>query len=149
MFFFCLSRTKYHTFVFGPRVYCCFPRGRAFRVLRSGEEIDSGFGTLTFEKPSVVRVEDNTVETGVSWASVCCVILINATGCFLCRVYFVALKRLFVFPSGILTCASIRGCTIVCTPRAVSCFTHALQSTRYVSGTYFAQQSTRYISGTC
>eukprot|EP00904_Undaria_pinnatifida_P006338 jgi/Undpi1/2834/HiC_scaffold_14.g06211.m1 len=43
--------------------------GGAFAVLSgeiftNGEEIDSGFGTLTFEKPSVVRVEDNTVETG-------------------------------------------------------------------------------------
>ena len=52
----------------------------AFRVLRSGEVIDSGFGSLTFEKPSVVRFEDNTVDTSdefeVSHRSVRC-----PTGC--------------------------------------------------------------------
>ncbi|CAM9448620.1 unnamed protein product [Laminaria digitata] len=42
--------------------------GGAFAVLSgqifgSGDVVDSGFGSLTFEKPSVVRFEDNTVDT--------------------------------------------------------------------------------------
>lgn len=37
--------------------------GRACLVLRSGEVVDPGFGSLTFEKPSTVKFEDNTVDT--------------------------------------------------------------------------------------
>lgn len=48
------------------------PHSHAFLAYRSGEVVDSGFGSLTFQKPSAVSFEDNTADVGdgVSWGSV-------------------------------------------------------------------------------
>ena len=74
------------------------PLARAFGVLRSGEVVDSGYGTLTFEKPSAVRFKDNTADTeyGVSRGFVRC-----TTG-LSCRAFFAMLQRHTCCRSGIL-----------------------------------------------
>lgn len=69
---------------------------RAFRVFCSGVVVSSGFGSLTFSKPSVVRFVDNIAETD---SGVRCVSVRGKAHCFIAPFLTMFAEALSVIPA--------------------------------------------------